>query len=206
MVRPEPSWQDTRCAGADAYFRSHDALRGRDSALTSFSSARRMSTGRARRGCIAWICVHGARARTSDRSSSIELPEPKVGLNGGCLIAPDVLLIAGAANLIWRVDLPKNGGEAAARVWLQHDNMKNEPNEKQPEQPGVNGIRYAFRTHYLYYTSTSQQLMMRVRVDPKSLEPASLPVFIAGGRRVGRFHHRRGCRGRLRDHAPREYD
>ena len=34
----------------------------------------------------------------------LEFPEPKVGLNGGCLIAPDVLLIAGAANLIWRVE------------------------------------------------------------------------------------------------------
>ena len=34
----------------------------------------------------------------------LEFPELKVGLNGGCLIAPDVLLIAGAANLIWRVE------------------------------------------------------------------------------------------------------
>jgi hypothetical protein len=117
----------------------------------------------------------------------LEFPEPKVGLNGGCLIAPDVLLIAGAANLIWRVDLPKNGGEAAARVWLQHDNMKNRPGEKKPEQPGVNGVRYAARTHHLYYTSTSQQLMMRVRVDPTSLEPAALPEFIAGGRQWDDF-------------------
>ena len=117
----------------------------------------------------------------------LEFPEPKVGLNGGCLIAPDVLLIAGAANLIWRVDLPKNGGEASARVWLQHDDMKNRPSEKQPEQPGVNGIRYASRTHHVYYTSTSQQLMMRVSVDTTSLEPASLPIFIAGGRQWDDF-------------------
>ncbi len=112
----------------------------------------------------------------------LEFPEPKVGLNGGCLIAPDVLLLAGATDLIWRVDLPENGGEASARVWLQHDNMKNRPGEKKPEQPGVNGIRYAARTQHLYYTSTSQQLMMRVSVDPTSLEPAALPEFIAGGR------------------------
>ena len=46
----------------------------------------------------------------------LEFPEPKVGLNGGCLITPDVLLIAGAVDLIWRVDLPKYGGAAAARV------------------------------------------------------------------------------------------
>jgi hypothetical protein len=117
----------------------------------------------------------------------LEFPEPRVGLNGGCLIAPDTLLIAGAANLIWRVDLPKNGGGASARVWLQHDNMKNRPGEKKPEQPGVNGIRYAPHTHHLYYTSTSQQLMMRVRVDPTSLEPAALPEFIAGGRQWDDF-------------------
>lgn len=112
----------------------------------------------------------------------LEFPDPKVGLNGGCLIATDVLLIAGFTDLIWRVDLPGDGGEASARVWLRHDNMKNRPGEKKPEQPGVNGVRYAARTHHLYYTSTSQQLMMRVGVDPTSLEPAGLPEFIAGGR------------------------
>ena len=117
----------------------------------------------------------------------LDFPKPKVGLNGGCLIAPDILLIAGAANLIWRVDLPKSGGGTSARIWLQHDNMKNRPGEKKPEQPGVNGIRYAARTHHLYYTSTSQQLMMRVRVDPTSLEPAALPEFIAGGRQWDDF-------------------
>src|SRR5262249_27358698 len=63
-----------------------------------------------------------------------------------------------------------------------HDNMKNRPGEKKAEQPGVNGIRYAARTGYLYYTSTSQQLMMRVPVDPVTFEPAGLPEFVAGGR------------------------
>jgi hypothetical protein len=112
----------------------------------------------------------------------LEFPEPKVGLNGGCLLASGVLLAAGAATLIWRVDLPRDGGSASARIWLQHDNMNNRPGEKKPEQPGVNGIRYATRTNYLYYTSTSQQLMMRVKVDPHTLDPADLPEFVAGGR------------------------
>jgi hypothetical protein len=112
----------------------------------------------------------------------VEFPEPKVGLNGGCMIGPRVLLAAGAANLIWRVDLPNDASSASARIWLQHDNMKNRPGEKKPEQPGVNGIRYAAKTNHLYYTSTSQQLMLRVKVDPKTLEPADLPEFIAGGR------------------------
>ena len=112
----------------------------------------------------------------------LTFPEPKVGLNGGCLIAPDVLLAAGAANLIWRVDLPADGGHASARIWLQHDDMKNRPGEMKPEQPGTNGVRYAAKTQHVYYTSTSQQLMMRVKVDPTTLQPADLPEFIAGGR------------------------
>jgi hypothetical protein len=111
----------------------------------------------------------------------LDFPEPKVGLNGGCLIAPNVLLAAGMANLIWRVDLAEDG-TASARIWLQHDNMKNRPGEKKPEQPGTNGVRYAAKTGYLYYTTTSQQLMVRVRVDPQTLDPADLPQFIAGGR------------------------
>ena len=112
----------------------------------------------------------------------LDFPEPRVGLNGGCLIAPGVLLAAGAADLIWRVDLPKDGGRASARVWLRHDTLKNRPGEMKPEQPGVNGIRYAARTHHLYYTSTSQQLMLRAKVNPATLDPAGLPEFIAGGR------------------------
>lgn len=111
----------------------------------------------------------------------LEFPEPKVGLNGSCLLAPGVLLVAGATELIWRVDLSPDG-EANARIWLQHDSMKNRPGEKKPEQPGINGIRFDHRTHYLYYTSTSQQLMMRVAVDRSTYEPADLPEFIAGGR------------------------
>ncbi len=112
----------------------------------------------------------------------LEFPEPKVGLNGSCLLAPGVLLSAGFSTLIWRVDLSADGRQATARVWLQHDNMRNRPGEKKPEQPGINGVRYAARTGHLYYTSTSQQLMMRVAVDPATLNPAGPPEFVAGGR------------------------
>lgn len=112
----------------------------------------------------------------------LTFPEPKVGLNGACLIAPDTLLAAGAADLIWRVDLPAHGAQASARIWLRHDSMKNRPGSMKPEQPGTNGLRYAAKTRHVYYTSTSQQLMMRVEVDPATLQPADLPEFIAGGR------------------------
>jgi hypothetical protein len=116
----------------------------------------------------------------------LDFPEPKVGLNGGCLLAPNVLLAAGAANLIWRVDLADDG-TASARIWLQHDNMKNRPGEMKPDQPGANGVQYAARSGYVFYTTTSQQLMMRVRVDPRTLDPVDLPEFIAGGRQWDDF-------------------
>ena len=47
----------------------------------------------------------------------LEFPEPKVAINGACLIAPNVLLVAGITDLIWRVDLADDGA-ACARVWL----------------------------------------------------------------------------------------
>lgn len=116
----------------------------------------------------------------------LEFPRPWAGLNGGCMIAPNVLLAAGMANLIWRVDLAEDG-TAIARPWLQHDTMKNRPGEKKPEQPGTNGVQYASRTGHLYYTTTSQQLMLRVKVDPKTFEPNDFPEFVAGGRQWDDF-------------------
>lgn len=116
----------------------------------------------------------------------LQFPEPWCGLNGGCLIAPHVLLAAGMAGLIWRVDLAEDG-TASARIWMQHDTMKNRPGERKPEQPGTNGVQFAARSHHLYYTTTSQQLMLRVAVDPDTHEPTSLPEFIAGGRQWDDF-------------------
>jgi len=111
----------------------------------------------------------------------LDFPRPWRGLNGACLVAPNVLLAAGMAGLVWRVDLEGDAG-VGARVWLEHDTMKNRPGEKKPEQPGTNGVQYDATRGYLYYTCTSQQLMLRVKVDRDSHEPADLPEFIAGGR------------------------
>jgi uncharacterized protein YndB with AHSA1/START domain len=78
----------------------------------------------------------------------LEFPEPNVAMNGSCLLSPNVLLAGGATSLIWRVDLPEDGKPTTARIWMAHDNMKMRPGEKKPEQPGVNGVRYAARTGY----------------------------------------------------------
>lgn len=103
-------------------------------------------------------------------------------LNGGCLIAPDVLLLADSfAGLVWRVDLPARGAPSA-EIWLEHPSMRHDPlSELVPPQPGINGIRYAASTNHLYYTCTAQQLFMRVAVDAATREPAGEPERVGGG-------------------------
>ena len=110
------------------------------------------------------------------------------GLNGSCLIAPNVILIADSvAGLIWRVDVAPGGLSAKARVWLAHGSMAFEPDGIMPNQPGINGIRYAEKTAFVYYTSTVQRLFMRVKVDPNTLEPGGVPEFVSGGRMADDF-------------------
>ncbi len=110
-------------------------------------------------------------------------PSEARGLNGCCLLKPGVLLVADCfASLIWRVDFSLGGGEPAIRVWKSHDSMGYYPGKMKPEQPGVNGIRYAGRTHHLYYTATAKKLFMRIAVDPESLEATGEPEIVVTGR------------------------
>lgn len=104
------------------------------------------------------------------------------GLNGSCLLGPGVMAVADCfAGLIWRIDLTDHARSATARVWAEHDTMGDDPDGglPWPPQPGVNGVRYGARTGYLYYTSTAQQVFMRIPVDPSTLEAAGSPEFIA---------------------------
>ncbi len=102
------------------------------------------------------------------------------GLNGCCLLKPGVLLVADCfASLIWRVDFTADGGEEPGiRVWASHDSMGYYPGKMKPEQLGVNGVRYAARTHHLYYTATAKKLFMRIAVDPDSLEAKGEPEVV----------------------------
>ena len=110
-------------------------------------------------------------------------PDSARGPNGGCMMAPGVMLVADCfASLIWRIDLPANGGAPVFRVWLQHRSMDYFPGQMKPEQPGVNGVRYALRSNYLYYTATAKKLFMRVRVDPQTIEPVGEPELVVAGR------------------------
>ena len=110
-------------------------------------------------------------------------PDSARGLNGSCLLAPGVVLIADCfAGLIWRIDVQPGGRDIQARVWLAHETMGYFPGKLKPEQPGVNGVRFAARTNHLYYTATAKKLLMRVPVDPATLEPADRPELVVAGR------------------------
>jgi hypothetical protein len=103
-------------------------------------------------------------------------------LNGSCLVAPGVMLLADCfAGLIWRVDLTDGARSVDVRVWLAHDTMAPDPDSElpPPPQPGVNGVRYGSDTGYLYYTSTAQKVFMRVPVDSATLDPGGAPEFVA---------------------------
>jgi hypothetical protein len=114
--------------------------------------------------------------------------EPPAGPNGSCLLAPGVMLFADCVEgLIWRVDLSDDGLHATARVWLKHDTMAagaGRPPVKfsatmEVPFPGINGLRYGPKTNYVYYSCSSQELFMRVAVDPATHEPVGEPEYIA---------------------------
>jgi hypothetical protein len=120
------------------------------------------------------VPVNARRVLTFDETGAV--------LNGCCVIARGVLVAADSvAGLIWRIDLADDGLAATARVWLKHDSMAFDPDNPLNPQPGINGVRFASRSHFLYYTSTTKRLFMRVAVDPDSHEPAGEPELVAGG-------------------------
>ena len=56
------------------------------------------------------------------------------------------------------------------------------PGKMKPEQPGVNGVRYAAKTSHLYYTATARKVFMRVAVDPATLDSVGEPELVVAGR------------------------
>jgi hypothetical protein len=118
----------------------------------------------------------------------LDFPNEAGALNGSCLIGPRTILVADSfAGLIWRVDLPKDSGTPVAQVWLRHESMGNYPGQMKPEQPGVNGIRYAAKLGYLYYTATAKKVFMRVRVNAETLDAIGEPEHVSAGRMADDF-------------------
>jgi hypothetical protein len=129
-----------------------------------------------------------ARAKEIHPEQVLTFPRAVRALNGSCLIGPRTILVADCfASLIWRVDLAEDGRSAAASVWLKHYSMLYHPGEMKPEQPGINGVRFAEKTSYLYYTATTLRLFMRVRVDRETLAPADVPEYLGGGKMMDDF-------------------
>jgi hypothetical protein len=113
-------------------------------------------------------------------------PEAR-GLNGMCRLGSNLLLVADSfAGCIWRVDRAADG-EWAARSWLTHASMTYFPGAMKPEQPGVNGVRYAARTSYLYFTATAKKLLMRAHVNPWTFEPDGHVELVVAGRMFDDF-------------------
>lgn len=112
----------------------------------------------------------------------LRFPEVAQSLNGGCVIAPGVVLVADSfAGLIWRVDLSPDG-RATPSIWLQHYSMGHDPNGgPMADQPGINGLRHVAATGHLYFTSTVHKFFMRVRVDATTQAPLGEPELVASG-------------------------
>jgi hypothetical protein len=118
----------------------------------------------------------------------LHFPEQVRGLNGSCVVAPGLILLADCfAGLIWRVDLNMHDGKPKASIWLRHDSMGYFPGQMKPEQPGVNGVQYSPKRGYLYYTNTAKQLLMRVKVEPATYGPVGEPEVVGGGRMFDDF-------------------
>ena len=65
------------------------------------------------------------------------------------------------------------------RGWAPGGPVKPETVLQFPEP--ARGLQYAANASYLYYTNTAKELVMRVRVDPGTNDPACEPEFVAGG-------------------------
>ena len=65
---------------------------------------------------------------------------------------------------------------------MKHESMGYYPGQLKPEQPGVNGVRFAAKTNYVYYTATAKKLFMRIPVDPDTHDPAGEPELVVAGR------------------------
>lgn len=114
--------------------------------------------------------------------------DASAGPNGGALIAPGVMLFSDClAGSILRVDLSDGGLQGRARTWLKHETMAaggGHPPIKfsatmEVPFPGINGLRYGPKTKFVYYTTSSQNLFMRVALDPDTLEPSGAPEHLA---------------------------
>jgi hypothetical protein len=115
----------------------------------------------------------------------LHCPQSVRGLNGSCVIASGILLLADSwTGRIWRVDLHAADRKSRISVWLEHDSMGHLAKlyYQRIQLPGINGIQYSPKRGYLYYTASAKQLFMRVKVDPVFFNPVGEVEVVGGGR------------------------
>jgi hypothetical protein len=106
----------------------------------------------------------------------LRFPSESCLLNGTAVLSSTVMLCADSwADLIWRVDIPQDGRAPSARIWLKHDMLAHSLDPKKHEVPGVNGLKFNAKDMHLYFTTTAQTILGRVRIDPGTLDPAGDP-------------------------------
>lgn len=134
-------------------------------------------------GAVHRLDLRGWKTDTPVRLELVaQFPAPIGMLNGSCLLRRGVILVADCfAGLIWRLDLEPDGTTGSLRIWLAHESMDHRPESRFPQQPGVNGLKYAGGSGWLYYTSTAQGLFMRVAVNRDTGDPAGTPERVASG-------------------------
>ena len=102
----------------------------------------------------------------------LTFPENSRVLNGSAALSENAILCADSwADLIWRVDIPSDGGQCSARVWREHKMLAHSHDPKKHDVPGVNGLKYNSKTCSLYFTTTAQTIFGRIRVDPNTFDP-----------------------------------
>jgi hypothetical protein len=126
-----------------------------------------------------------------NRTRVLNFESQAAGLNGSCLLAPGVILVADcAAGLIWRVDLSDDGMAGTAKVWLKHDSMAPGLDPERAVHltqtfsipyPGVNGVRTAEKSNHVYFTGSWEQIFVRVAFDPDTHEPVGEPEVVFKG-------------------------
>jgi hypothetical protein len=135
----------------------------------------------------------------------LDFPKEAGFLNGGCLIGPRKIVVADSVGLIWRVDLPNDGGAPSARVWLRHESMGNYPGQMKPEQPGINGYTVRREARLCLLHRMCQEAVHACEGQPGDPGRSGRARARCGGAHVRRFLHRRERRRCLFDDTPRKH-
>jgi hypothetical protein len=91
-------------------------------------------------------------------------------------LLPSVILCADSCvDLIWRVDIPQDGGPPSVRVWLKHDMLAHNRDPQKHDVPEVNGIKFGSGEMHLYFTTTAQTIFGRIQIDSETLDPVGDP-------------------------------